>query len=800
MKKFFTLLLSLLVAVNIGAVKQLDTKKLSPGVISICNRANSTKVNATGGKPCGKKFMALMSLKGSNYNSSILKAYNVEVIDSVGRIYIVRLPVESVGALSMDPRIERIEAESVPRPAMDVTPGQINATPVYEGGTGGASYIVEDVNRDGHITSADVTSIYDYLLNGTSAYLNTSDVNCDGAVTSADVTLLYNILLGNAQPTHAGGGLPQAFTGSGVAAGIFDNGFDFTHPAFLDANGNSRAQYYYDFCWQNDDGTLGHAMTSPEEILAYGHTHHAGATLHGTHVMGIMAGSAVNGKYQGMAPGSDLYVAHFNSRESDFENPDEMTSAVCVLGFKYIFDQAQEAGKPCVVNFSSGESCTFAHERILEGEAMQSLTGPGRIIVACAGNDGYHTAYMEKPADVLQAGTAIVNGVGGGNIIDLDIVTPVNQRVRLDFLSIRLVDTYIEKTLIFNTDSVLALQDTCRLETTVMLGDIHLKIWKSNHYDERGDVFHVHGDMPNLAYLILCGTLVLFTGDGPAWVYSDIKFCPFVNVDGIEAYSYGSSGHSMWWPGTLPGIITVGATGYKSTFVNIDGQTNDEIGDLAASAPGLIARFSSKGPTFDGLTKPDVCAPGVSINAAFNGYVEMTDKVRAELTDKVTYNGKDYYYTAQSGTSMSTPVVAGTIALWLEANPNLTTEDIIDVFEHTCTHPEPSMTYPNNIYGYGQVDVYRGLLYILGIPDRIEELSNHQPLKASFRIDERVLSVVCDVKSAQKAQLTVYSLDGNLVAAANGTTVDLSALESGVYAVQLNTGIKETTGSTLIRL
>ena len=794
MKKIFVLILLMLMALNIGAMQHIDTKKLSAGVVSICNRANSKSLKANADKG---KFLALMSFIGSKNNSDILKNYNVDVIDSIGRIYIVRVPIESVGALTMDNRVERIEAESVPRLAMDVTPGQINATPIYEVD----DYFIEDVNRDGDITATDITIIYDYLLNGTDTYLSTSDVNGDGTVTSTDVTSLYNILLGDAQPTPASGsGLPHAFTGKGVAAGIFDNGYDFTHPAFLDSKGKSRAQYYYDFCWQNEDGTLGHAMTSPEEILAYGHTHHAGASLHGTHVMGIMTGSAVNGKYQGMAPGSDLYVAHFNSYEEDFESPDEMTSAVCVLGFKYIFDQAQEAGKPCVINFSSGESCTYANERILESEALQALTGPGRIIVTCAGNDGYHTAYLEKPADVYQAGTAIVNGIGGGNKIDMDIVTPVNQQVRIDFLSIRLIDTHIEKTLIFNTDSILALQDTCYLETTVMLGDIHLKIWKTNHYDERGDVFHIHGDMPNLAYLMLCGALVLFTGDGPAWVYSDIKYCPFVNIDGVDAYSYGSSGHSMWWPGTLPGLITVGATGYKSTFVNIDGQTNDEIADLAASAPGLIARFSSKGPTFDGLTKPDVCAPGVSINAAFNGYVEITDKVRSELTDKVTYNGKDYYYTAQSGTSMSTPVVAGTIALWLEAKPDLTPQDILDVFEHTCTHPEPSLDYPNNIYGYGQIDAYRGLLYILNVTNTIEELSDHQPLKASFRLNSRTLSVVCDEESSQNAQLNVYSLDGQLVAATSGTAIDLSALTTGVYAVQLNTGNNETTGSTLIRL
>ena len=54
-----------------------------------------------------------------------------------------------------------------------------------------------DVNLDGYVTSADVTAIYDYLLNGDENFLSTSDINGDGHVTSADVTAIYDILLGN---------------------------------------------------------------------------------------------------------------------------------------------------------------------------------------------------------------------------------------------------------------------------------------------------------------------------------------------------------------------------------------------------------------------------------------------------------------------------------------------------------------------------------------------------------------------------------------------------------------------------
>lgn len=61
-----------------------------------------------------------------------------------------------------------------------------------------------DVNGDGSVTSADVTVLYNYLLNGNTASLVNGDVNADGSITSADITSVYNILLGNDQPefTH----------------------------------------------------------------------------------------------------------------------------------------------------------------------------------------------------------------------------------------------------------------------------------------------------------------------------------------------------------------------------------------------------------------------------------------------------------------------------------------------------------------------------------------------------------------------------------------------------------------------
>ena len=59
-----------------------------------------------------------------------------------------------------------------------------------------------DVNGDGSVNAADVTALYNFILNGDETYLSTSDVNNDGAVNAGDVTAVYNIILGNVGPSE----------------------------------------------------------------------------------------------------------------------------------------------------------------------------------------------------------------------------------------------------------------------------------------------------------------------------------------------------------------------------------------------------------------------------------------------------------------------------------------------------------------------------------------------------------------------------------------------------------------------
>lgn len=60
-----------------------------------------------------------------------------------------------------------------------------------------AAPVMGDVDGDGTVTSADITVLYNYLLNNDSSCIVNGDQDGDGSVTAGDITLIYNILLGS---------------------------------------------------------------------------------------------------------------------------------------------------------------------------------------------------------------------------------------------------------------------------------------------------------------------------------------------------------------------------------------------------------------------------------------------------------------------------------------------------------------------------------------------------------------------------------------------------------------------------
>ena len=151
----------------------------------------------------------------------------------------------------------------------------------------------------------------------------------------------------------------------------------------------------------------------------------------------------------------------------------------------------------------------------------------------------------------------------------------------------------------------------------------------------------------------------------------------------VSAGNLGPNPQTISKPADDPFVITVGAVDDKGT----QGLGDDE-----------LPNFSSRGPTAaDGLTKPDVAAPGAHI-ASLRAPGSSVD------TNFPTYI--DANYRRGSGTSMSAGVVSGATALLLQAHPSWSPDRI--KFALMSTAHNVASTNPNDV-GSGEIDVYSAL-------------------------------------------------------------------------------------------
>ena len=124
---------------------------------------------------------------------------------------------------------------------------------------------------------------------------------------------------------------------------------------------------------------------------------------------------------------------------------------------------------------------------------------------------------------------------------------------------------------------------------------------------------------------------------------------------------------SILSPGNDPFVITVGATDTKET---------------SSTADDTVATYSSLGPTlFDEVAKPDVVAPGNRLVSLRNVGSFIDTNFPANIIPLASYEtsasvGAQSNYLMLSGTSTSSPVVAGAAALMIGEDPTLTPDDV----------------------------------------------------------------------------------------------------------------------------
>jgi len=580
---------------------------------------------------------------------------------------------------------------------------------------------------------------------------------------------------------HAGfGGLKIPYKGEGVIIGIIDWGFDYTHPVFYDSGlTNLRLSRAWD---QNklsgpapQGFNFGTEYVGQNELLAAQEDtlYVFGPGSHGTHVGGIAGGAGAGTDAVGIAPESELI---FISLRRDAPS--------LIDAFNYIKTYAESVSKPFVINMSFGSHRGPHDGTDLKNLGIDALAGSGSIFVGSAGNNGNNDFHLQRDFNVISDTLyTVVDFMYGVNPEYFGQTLSMWGSENSDFsVSLKFVDG--NNNLVLQTPFYLSTLEPSINDTLFTSNNdtiiLRLEAVSSSPLNNKPNIQIEFAKPTNLK-----AVLVISSSNSNVHIWNNARLARrYTNWGATLNSNYpnaqrGNPDYGLGEPaGCGKSVITVAA--HRAELIIPGGQI----------VYGQLANFSSRGPTVDGRTKPDISGPGQVVKSAVNSF----DPEPGSIIDSVSFNGKTYGFANYSGTSMSGPAVAGIVALMLQAYPDLTAQQAKDIIKQTARLDNRTGNIDENghlNWGWGKINALAAVLVAESLNPKLSQqtIVNEtntrifpNPTREILRVEANYLIV----------NYQIYDLNGRIVREVNSTNdisgmleFNVSDLPKGMYLLRL---------------
>lgn len=467
--------------------------------------------------------------------------------------------------------------------------------------------------------------------------------------------------------------------GGGVLLAVLDSGITWDLEVFRKADGSTRIRYLWDQTVSEETGdvrygkmpdgfSIGTEYTA-EEINAALQMHtwdryrlipSRDLSGHGTAVAGIAAGRSADGLYTGAAPEAELIIVKLGlPREEGFPRTTEI-----MRGVTYALWKARQLNMPLVINLSFGNSYGSHDGSSLLERFLDNASEIGKTVICVgSGNEGAARGHF------------------AGNITrDSRVELAVGNYERS--LNIQLWKNYSD---VFRIRLQSPGGEEAELTTNIQGGKYTLKL------EQTRILVYLGEPLPYAVAQEIYLEMIPVTGsyiNAGIWT---IRLEPVMTVTG-QYYLYLPAGNGRgdstgFYRSTPQVTLTVPSTAAKVITVGAYDPVYDTYADF--SGRGYADSTRTIGVAAAGLTKPDLVAPGVNIQAP------------------------DVYgtFTPTTGTSFATPIVSGAAALLMEwgivrgNDPFLYGEKIKAYLRKGARPLRGEMEYPNDRVGYGRLCV-----------------------------------------------------------------------------------------------